>query len=314
MDIPRHTIDAVARRTGLTPHVIRIWEKRYQAVEPARSPTNRRQYTEDEIERLALLRELTRAGQSIGYVAKLSTETLRSLVANAAKTDKAAAAIPGAHSRTDPAEDMVSEALAAVAALDTRRLETVLKRAGVVLGRQGLLQRVAAPLAQRLGEQWREGAITAAHEHFATAALRTFLGQSTAAFGSEAGGPSVVVGTPPGQLHELGALLAAALAANLGWRVTYLGASLPAAELAGAALQNGSKVVALSLVYPEDDAQLPEQLTRLRELLPPEVSIVVGGRAAAAYRACLDRIGAFQAADLSALGALLDRVRGSNRS
>jgi hypothetical protein len=55
-------------------------------------------------------------------------------------------------------------------------------------------------------------------------------------------------------LHELGALLVAASAANLGWQVIYLGASLPAPEIAGAALQRRARAVTLSLVYPENDS------------------------------------------------------------
>ena len=61
-------------------------------------------------------------------------------------------------------------------------------------------------------------------------------------------------------------------AANLGWQVTYLGASLPAAEIAGAAQQRRARAVALSLVYPEDDPRLAGELTRLRESLPAEVN------------------------------------------
>jgi methylmalonyl-CoA mutase cobalamin-binding subunit len=109
----------------------------------------------------------------------------------------------------------------------------------------------------------------------------------------------------------LGALLAGAAAANLGWRVTYLGAALPAAEIAGAARQGHARAVALSLVYPEDDARLADELARLRELLPSEVTLLVGGRAAPAYRATLVRIGATVADDLKALCSTLDELRQS---
>jgi methylmalonyl-CoA mutase cobalamin-binding subunit len=117
-----------------------------------------------------------------------------------------------------------------------------------------------------------------------------------------------VVVTPTGQLHELGALLAGATAANLGWRVIYLGPSLGAAEIAGAAQQNRARAVTLSLVYPEDDDELPAELIRLRELLPG-LPIVVGGRAAPAYRATLERIGAQSIDDLASFGTALDRLR-----
>ena len=61
-----HPIKVVSRRTGLTPHVIRAWEKRYHAVTPKRTRTNRRVYTDEDVERLLLLRRATLAGRSIG--------------------------------------------------------------------------------------------------------------------------------------------------------------------------------------------------------------------------------------------------------
>ena len=110
-------------------------------------------------------------------------------------------------------------------------------------------------------------------------------------------------------MHELGALLAGAAAANLGWHVTYLGASLPAAEIAGAARQNRARAVVLSLVYPEDDARLEGELARLRELLPLETVLLAGGRAMPAYREALEKIGALQLRDLVHLGSVLDDLR-----
>jgi methylmalonyl-CoA mutase cobalamin-binding subunit len=67
-------------------------------------------------------------------------------------------------------------------------------------------------------------------------------------------------------------------AANLGWHVTYLGASPPVAEIASAARQKRTQAVALGLVYPQDHSRLESKLARLREYLQPEVVIVVGGR------------------------------------
>ena len=78
-----HAIKIVTRRTGLSAHVIRIWEKRYGAVKPERTGTNRRLYSEEQIERLDLLREITQAGHSIGLVAKLPIGRLRKLAAEA---------------------------------------------------------------------------------------------------------------------------------------------------------------------------------------------------------------------------------------
>ena len=102
----------------------------------------------------------------------------------------------------------------------------------------------------------------------------------------------------------------AAAAANLGWNVVYLGASLPAAEIAGAAVQRKARAVALSLVYPHDDPALPPALELLRELLPASTALLVGGRAVPALQPVLERVGARTVSDLAGLGAQLDALRG----
>ncbi len=300
----------VARRTGLSAHVIRIWERRYGAVEPTRTDTNRRLYSEEQIERLSLLREITGAGHHIGPVAKLPTEKLRRMSKG---TDLPASGVVRAAPAAVGKTPLLEEGMAAVRALDSRALEETLRRGATELGLQGLLQRLIAPLAQGIGDSWREGVITAAHEHFASAVIRVFLGHASQPFTGVETAPVIVVATPSGQLHELGALLVGAAAANLGWHVTYLGASLPAAEIAGAARQNRARAVALSLVYPEDDPRMEAELVRLRELLPAETALLAGGRAMPAYREALEKTGASQVKDLTHLCSLLDELRQPSR-
>ena len=118
-----HAIKAVVHRTGLTAHVIRIWEKRYGAVAPDRTGTNRRLYSEAQIERLSLLREATQAGHSISQVAKLPTEKLRQLTAQAASPNRPAT---GIHHPPSATSSFLDESIAAVKALDAPRLEASL--------------------------------------------------------------------------------------------------------------------------------------------------------------------------------------------
>src|SRR6188768_2569345 len=77
---PRHPIAVVAERTGLSQDLLRVWERRYQAVIPTRGPGGQRLYSDADIERLALLHAATRAGRSISRVANLSDATLAELV------------------------------------------------------------------------------------------------------------------------------------------------------------------------------------------------------------------------------------------
>jgi DNA-binding transcriptional MerR regulator/methylmalonyl-CoA mutase cobalamin-binding subunit len=301
-----HPIQVVVARTGLTAHVIRIWEKRYGAVTPERTPTNRRLYSEAQIERLTLLRRLAEAGHGIGFVAKLPTDRLKKLVGEGT-------AVPAQVARKDETGGeaaALERALDAIRALDAAGLEQVLTEAEVGMGGQGVLRRLIGPLVHALGDEWRAGNITAAHEHFATAVVRLFLGRAARPFAGVQDAPVLIVVTPAGQLHELGALLVAAAAANLGWRVIYLGSALGAADIAGAARQHHARAIALSIVYPADDPNLPGELVRLRGLLP-DTAIVAGGRAMPAYRETLEKIAALQSQDLGNLGSILDGLRQS---
>lgn len=291
-------MNAVSKRTGLSPHVIRVWERRYRAVQPMRSDGNRRVYSEEDIARLILFRQLTEAGHRISDLARYSTAELETLQARN---------VQAAPDESD--QKPVREAILAVKNLDRAALEESLRRGAVAFGAHGLLERVVAPLTERIGELWRRGELTAAHEHFASAAIRQFLGSPERAFVPGANAPDLIVTTPAGQIHELGAVIVAAAAADLGWHVTYLGPSLPPEEIAAAAAQNRSRAVALSIVYPEDDSRLPGELLKLRALLPAGTALLAGGRAAPAYSSSLSQIGAVQPASLAEFCSKLDELR-----
>lgn len=316
----RHSIKVVSERTGLSPHVIRVWEKRYATIQPERSEGNQRLYRDEDIERLLLLRQVTEAGHPIRTVAALSADELRALLTSPLRATTAEAfrseALPRRtlsprRSRTGP--ELVEASLTAIAALNAAELEAILDEAGVSLGQVALLTQVICPLVHRIGDGWQAGTLKVAHEHLASAVIRTFLGNAARPFAVHASAPMLICTTPSGQIHEIGAALAAAAASNHGWRVTYLGPSLPAEEIASAVLQSHSRAVALSIVHPADDPQLSVEIKRLRRLLPDHVPILVGGAAANAYLKTLESVGATVCGSLGEFTEALDQLRqGSN--
>jgi DNA-binding transcriptional MerR regulator/methylmalonyl-CoA mutase cobalamin-binding subunit len=316
----KHSIKVVSRRTGLSPHLIRVWEKRYSTTQPHRNDVNRRLYSVEDIERLRLLKRATDSGHSIGDIAHLPTERLAQLVKEDAAQPGAGAveperpraeAVRGEAKGDEPgAAELVGRAYAAVEAMDSVGLESVLDMGSVQLGQIRLLTDVIVPLVERIGEAWRLGELKVAHEHVASAAIRTFLGHVSRPISLHPSAPVLVTTTPSGQLHELGAVLVSAAATNIGWRVVYAGACLPSEEIVSVVRAHRAKAVALSIVHPEDDPHLADELKRLRRLLPAGIPILVGGRAAAAYQSALDEIGARRVIHLGGLSALLERIRG----
>jgi len=300
-----YSIQAAAERTGLTVHVIRAWERRYKAIEPQRTAGQHRHYSEEDVERLALLHRVVQQGRSISKIARLPTEKLRTLVAPDPRNSR----LREAADTDDPTTIDRREALAAVTRFDGPELEAALQRTLLARGCQALLRFVVAPLAKEIGDLWRAGELTVAHEHFFTASIRVFLGELTRQFAAPINAPRLIVTTPSGQLHEIGAVMAATTAASLGWRPLYLGPSLPAHEIAGAVLRNEASAVALSIIYPEDDPALPDELASLARLLPSGVRIMVGGRAAHLYSEKLQEIGALYAESMEEFGFQLDSLR-----
>src|ERR687885_222436 len=106
--VHRHPMRVVTRRTGLSADLLRAWEKRYDVVKPARSPSGRRLYSDADIERLGLLYRATLAGRSIGHIAALRNDQLARLVRRDAEAERERA--PGGRPPAvePPADDYLS--------------------------------------------------------------------------------------------------------------------------------------------------------------------------------------------------------------
>ncbi|HEX4937629.1 MAG TPA: MerR family transcriptional regulator [Candidatus Kapabacteria bacterium] len=299
-----HSIQSVAERTGLTPDVIRIWERRYQAVAPDRTASNQRLYSDDDVERLALLKRVTDNGRRISIVANLSNDELRQMAAQVQVAPRTA--LPAV--QVDPLA-LQEQALDAIQQLDPALFDQLLERAMVGMGSVGFMMRFAAPLMVTVGNLWRSGAVRTCQEHFASAHLRSFLGRYMLDANTDPLGPRIVIATLPGQAHELGATMAAVVAAQSGWNVLYLGANVPIEEIAFAADCKDARAVAVSLSYPLDDPRVPVLLKELRQKLPSSSTLIVGGIGSTRQQPLLDELKALQADDLVRLAEHLDRMR-----
>lgn len=306
-----HPIQVVARRTGLGTDVIRIWERRYQAVAPTRDAAGRRLYSDADIDRLLLLRRATEGGRRIGDVARLDPSELARLVAEDRSHHHEHVQPPtlGAQPTRTSGQYYLELCLAAIRAVSPADLDSALQRAAVALSTPALLDQVLVPLTKEIGERCRLGNMRVSHEHAATAVLRTFLAQLAAGYRIPQRAPALVIATPAGQRHELGALMAAVSAAAEGWKVIYLGPDLPAEEIAYAATETKAIAAALSVVYPPDDPRVPDELRRLHRALPADVKLFVGGRGAGGYETVLKEIDAIPLSDRYDFRRQLDQLR-----
>jgi DNA-binding transcriptional MerR regulator/methylmalonyl-CoA mutase cobalamin-binding subunit len=302
-----------AVRTGLSPHVLRAWERRYGVVAPTRSEGGQRLYSDLDIERLRLLRRLTGRGHAIGRIATLPLAELERLDQESADAEAGA----GHTVEPAPAESAraaVEEALQAARRFDAAELRAVLERAAVTQGIPAFLEEVVAPVVHRIGHCWADGSLTVAQEHMATAVIRGVLGWLLGVF--EAHGSArqaviarrMVVATPPGQIHEIGALLAAVTAAAEGWTVTYLGADLPPNDLASAAQRTAADAAGLSLVYDAGEAPLLAALREARAELADRIPLIAGGAATQPLRGRAEAMGVLVVSSLMEFRTVLHRL------
>lgn len=306
----RYPIRVAAERSGVAVDTLRAWERRYDAVQPGRTDTARRMYSEADIRRLRLLRDLVARGFGIGSVARLHERDLLELLEGGRPGLGAPVETPAASGAGEPddgAARMLAQAHTALAGMDSRALRHLLTRAMLELGHERAVDAVIAPLCRSIGERWSDGSISVAHEHVASVALRSALGGMLDALYMAGSGPAVVVTTPAGERHEFGAMMAAAVALSAGWGASYLGPDLPAADVALAAGQLGAGVLLLSIVRTSADGAVDAELRRLRKAVGPGITILAGGAGAPTHRRALDAIEARVVPDFATLRRLLSR-------
>lgn len=278
-------IGGVARATGISTHTIRVWERRYGAVKPGRTPGGTRVYTEAHVAKLALLKQLSEAGRPISTIASLSMDELRSLRSLSGHGTVEERAL----SADTLAEAAVTSYLRALETLDMERAERVLLETVNALAPLEVVVRVIAPIVERIGERWMNGTLRIGHEHAAVGSLRNLLGEMIRAQPNRSGASIAVAATLPGEMHEIGALMSSFVATACGWRVVYLGTNLPVDDVVHAIEQSGAVLLLLSLVNPRAESTC-DALRTLLARLPGGVRLLVGGRSAAAYSDIVDLV------------------------
>ena len=266
----RYSIQQTAQISGLTAHVIRAWENRYQAVSPLRSEGNQRLYSEDDVQRLYLLSQAVHAGHRISTVVGMSHQELEKL---ALRRDQSSS---GEHGE----DDVVERCLQSVRDLKADELEERIAGAAIEMGMIACIDNVIVPLMRRIGEEWHRGNIRAYHEHLASSVIRTYLGNRIRGLKSPETAPVAVVTTPSGQIHEFGSLVVAIAAASAGFEIVFLGSDLPAEEIIQSIHETGASVLLLSIVFPGSTARVRKELEVLRRYLPETCRLILGGASA----------------------------------
>ena len=238
-------IGELSRRSGVSPELLRAWERRYDLLRPTRSPGGLRLYSANDLERVRLMQHHLSRGLAAAEAATLATE-------------QPAASDPAGTSLSDSGHELEE----ALTAFDEARAHAVLDSLLAVATLDAVLARVVLPYLRELGERWERGEASVAQEHFASAVLRGRLLGLARGWGRGLG-PRIVLACAPGEQHDLGLIAFGLALRGRGWRIVFLGQDTPLTSVADAAHASDAAFVVVSAVTPE---RLEAHADELREL------------------------------------------------
>ncbi|HEX6473996.1 MAG TPA: MerR family transcriptional regulator [Candidatus Limnocylindria bacterium] len=269
-----YTIGEAAERAGVTPDLLRAWERRYAVVEPRRTAAGYRLYDDAAIRRIRTMRSLV----ADGWTPSAAAESLRALADDDLPTVSASLESPDQVN----AEDLTHQFVATASELDTRGMRAVLDEMGSRASFEPMVDNYLFPALRALGSAWAAGQMSVAAEHAASSMVGRWLGSAYDAAGpNRTGAAPILVGLPAGVRHELAALAFATAARRAGLNVLYIGADVPTADWVAAAR---SRDAIASVIGVPTQADVPAARAVLSALqrADPEHIVMLGGDGARA--------------------------------
>jgi MerR family transcriptional regulator, light-induced transcriptional regulator len=246
VETSRLRIGELSRRSGVSPELLRAWERRYGLLDPVRSPGGLRLYSLGDLERVRVMQQNLAAG--------LAAAEAASAAVRAAEDD------PSVTARTPSVA--IAELAAALEGFDEPRAQMILDRVLAETTLDAFLSEIVMPYLRGLGDRWEAGDVSVVQEHFASSVLRGRLLGLARGWGRGIG-PRALLACAPGEQHDLG-LIAFGLALRThGWRIEYLGADTPLETIGDVADALQVELVVVSAVAPQRIEGLGAELRQI---------------------------------------------------
>jgi MerR family transcriptional regulator, light-induced transcriptional regulator len=255
-------IGQLAKRTGVSPELLRAWEQRYGLLQPTRTAGGFRLYSAADEARVQRMQSLVSGGLAAAQAARLILSD-------------AEPAPPTASASAATLEDAAGNLTASLDRLDEQAANDALDRLFAAYTVETVLQDVILPYLHRLGERWEAGEVSVAQEHFASNLLRGQLLGLAHGWG-QGQGPAAVLACVPGEQHELGLLAFGVALRRRGWRITYLGTNSPISAVADIGQSLAPAVVVLLSMNPDNFLDHVPEIKQLARQVP----VVIAGMGA----------------------------------
>ena len=240
-------VGELSKRSGVSPELLRAWERRYGLLRPVRSAGGLRLYTPADVERVRVMRQHLAEGLAASEAAALASRT--------------GVGSEGAEMALRP-EAMRDDLADALDRYDEPRAQAILDRLLAVATVDTLLSEVALPYLRELGERWLRGEASVAQEHFASSIVRGRLLGLARGWGLGLG-PTAVLACLPGEQHDLGLIAFGLALRSRGWRIVYLGNDSPIETVEEVSRQLDPSLVVLASASGERVEPVATQLRAL---------------------------------------------------
>jgi len=268
------TIGELSQLTGISPHTLRVWEKRYGSPVALRLPSGHRRYPPDEVPRLRAVARALEAGYRAGRVVGENLEKLETLL----------------HSETPPADLQrepsdpgsldLSAWFQAAFHYDEAALSHLFYREWDHRGPLAFIKECGVPFMVGIGDRWEAGTLSVAQEHFASERLSDFLAAQWRRLNERNTRGPFVLTSLPGEAHRVGLQMAAVVTALADKRVIYLGPDTPIGDIVSTVERSRADTVVISISSSMGPRQPGRKLTSLRDKLPKKTRLVTGGAGA----------------------------------
>lgn len=201
--------------SGIKAHTIRIWEQRYNILNPERSLTNIRYYSDNDLKKLLNIVLLLKKGFKISDFKKTDDDEIADLVR------KSTLRIPGTEAF-----------VVAMLNFDIVYFNRFIDDAITSMGFEKTLDRIIYPLMEKIGLLWLTNAITPAHEHFVSNILRQkFFRQIDSMEHVAESKKTFLLFLPYYEQHEMSLLYAYYVIKKYGHKAIYLGQNVPTEDV-----------------------------------------------------------------------------------
>lgn len=279
------SIRQVIEITGLSEFTLRGWENRYHAFRPKRTDTGRRLYTLQDIEKARLLDELIAGGHRISDIAPLTLGELKKLIVTtpleAPKNSEKSEVEVFLKSVTDKAQLFLWDEIKEL--LDKKRSKSKI---------ESYIREALMPLIGHMGYLVGEGQFTVAQEHILSALVKEQLVLLRAKARKNKSQSRLVITTPEGDLHDIGIVISAALAADQAVHTLFLGPNTPKSDLCESCIRyKGTHLLLSSTISEHEGAKesLYSYIHFLDKNLPRKVHFLIAGRNTADFNPKIDR-------------------------